>query len=204
MQVHGLLEHNRCGRARGSRFWLATSGYAVCHAALSALLILGGGLLSAGQATGESEPYESPRPGTISHANKQRLTPLIDRIAKAHRVDPALVHAVISAESGYDPKAVSPAGAIGLMQLMPATAEAYDVAAAEELFDPRVNVTAGTRHLSLLLKKYRNISHALKAYNAGEGVVDRNRRAVSYLETRKYVVRVIKYYWAYKGRRPGR
>jgi soluble lytic murein transglycosylase-like protein len=109
-----------------------------------------------------------------------------------------LVHALISAESGYDPKAISPAGAIGLMQLLPATANRYGVEQADALFDPRTNLTAGIRHLKVLLKKYRNISHALAAYNAGEGAVDRQRRHIMYLESRKFVVRAIKFYWRYQ------
>lgn len=144
--------------------------------------------------------YETPQPGQISWTNRKRLTPEINRIAREYRIEPALVHAVITAESGYNPYAVSPAGAIGLMQLLPTTAREYGVSAAKDLYDPLVNVTAGTRHLRRLLTKYKNISHALAAYNAGEGAVKRYRRSVTYLETRKYVVRVIKYYWRYKGR----
>jgi soluble lytic murein transglycosylase-like protein len=143
--------------------------------------------------------YETPPPGQISVANKKRLTPLVERIAHAHGIQAALVHALISAESGYDPHAVSANGAIGLMQLLPVTARHYGVKDADDLFDPDVNVTAGTRHLKVLLKKYRNISHALAAYNAGEGAVDRQRRRISYLESRKFTVRVIKFYWQYKG-----
>jgi soluble lytic murein transglycosylase-like protein len=147
-------------------------------------------------ATGD---YETPAPGKISVANKKRLTPLVERIANKHGIQVALIHALISAESGYDPRAVSVDGAIGLMQLLPVTARHYGVNDADALFDPEVNVTAGTRHFKVLLKKYRNISHALAAYNAGEGAVDRQRRRISYLESRKFVVRVIKFYWHYKG-----
>jgi soluble lytic murein transglycosylase-like protein len=161
------------------------------------------GVLS-GPANGEpvtgAEIYEVPSPGTLSHANRQRLAPQINRIAKAYRVEPALVDALISVESGYNPEAVSPDGAVGLMQLLPATAREYGVETREDLLDPLVNVTTGTRHLSRLLGKYRNISHALAAYNAGEGAMQRQRRSVTYLETRKYVVRVIHYYWRYKGK----
>jgi soluble lytic murein transglycosylase-like protein len=142
--------------------------------------------------------YETPPPGQVSVANKKRLTSLVERIASKHGIHAALIHALISAESGYDPKAVSVDGAVGLMQLLPVTARHYGVEDADELFDPKVNVTAGTRHLKVLLKKYRNISHALAAYNAGEGAVDRQRRRISYLESRRFVVRVIKFYWEYK------
>ena len=135
----------------------------------------------------------------MSVANKKRLTPLVESIARKYGVEATLVHALISAESGYDPKAISPAGAIGLMQLLPATARRYGVEQAGSLFDPRINLTAGIRHLKVLLKKYRNISHALAAYNAGEGALDRQRRHITYLESRKFVVRAIKFYWQYQG-----
>jgi soluble lytic murein transglycosylase-like protein len=140
--------------------------------------------------------YETPAPGTISAANRMRLAAHIERVAARHRLEPALVHAVITAESGYNPIAVSEDGAIGLMQVLPDTAEEYtDI----DLCDPLKNIEVGARHLSRLLYKYRNISHALAAYNAGEGTMKRQRRAVTYLETRKYVVRVIRYYQRDKG-----
>ena len=131
----------------------------------------------------------------INRANQQRFSSHIALIARRYGVEPALVHAVISAESGYEPDAVSPAGAIGMMQVMPATAAEYGV---KNLHDPIANIDVGTRHLKYLLRKYKNISHALAAYNAGEGTMQRHRRAVTYLETRKYVVRVINFYMRYK------
>lgn len=134
-------------------------------------------------------------------SGRQRYTPLIDRTAKRYGVDAALVHALIKVESNYNPEAVSRAGAIGLMQLMPETAVDYGVESREALFDPAINVSAGTRHLKRLLKKYKNISRALTAYNAGEGSAAGFRRAGAYIETRKYVVRVIRYYRKYKKRR---
>ncbi len=179
------------GRLYGDSSVPRAMGTLPLSALLATALICGG----FGTAVGADNPYETPPPGTISWENRKRLTPAIDRLARQYRVEPALVHAVIAAESGYNPRAVSPAGAIGLMQLLPATAREYGV---EDLFDPIANLTAGTRHLSRLLRKYRNISHALAAYNAGEGAVKRYRRSVTYLETRKYVVRVIKYYWKFK------
>ncbi len=134
----------------------------------------------------------------ISH--RQRYASLIDRTAKRYGVEAALVHALIKVESNYNPTAVSRAGAIGLMQLMPDTAAEYGVDSVDELYDPSVNVNTGTRHLKRLLKKYKNISHALAAYNAGEGSAVRFRRTGAYTETRKYVVRVIRYYQKYKQR----
>ena len=134
-------------------------------------------------------------------ANKRFYTPLIDSAAGRYGVDAALLHALIKVESNYDPMAVSRAGAIGLMQLMPETAVGYGVESREALFDPATNLDAGTRHLKRLLRKYKNISLALTAYNAGEGSAVRFRRTGAYTETRKYVVRVIRYYQIYKGRK---
>ena len=161
------------------------------------LVLLSISLLCHGQEPSAPKPYATPPPGKISLANKKRLTPHIDRIARQYHIEPALIHAVISAESGYNPNAVSSAGAIGLMQVLPGTADDYGVKH-QDLYDPITNITTGTRHLRRLLIKYKNISHSLAAYNAGEGTSQRYRRAVPYLETRKYVVRVIKYYQYYK------
>jgi soluble lytic murein transglycosylase-like protein len=170
-----------------------------------ALLLLLAPLSSLGAepptAAAETGANTVPSSREARKVGKQQLDPHIKRITKQYKVEPALVHAVIKAESNYNAHAVSPAGAIGLMQLMPATAQDYGVDDPESLFDPVINITAGIRHLSRLLRKYRNISHALAAYNAGEGAVARYRRSVTYLETRKYVVRVINTYWSMKGGR---
>lgn len=141
---------------------------------------------------------EAPSPSAAS--SKKHFTPLINRTAKRYGLDPALVHAVIKVESNYNPKAVSYAGAIGLMQVMPKTAEDYGVSSREALFDPGINIKTGTRHLKRLMKKYKNLSHALAAYNAGEGVTAAFRKSGAYTVTRKYVVRVIRYYRKYKQR----
>ena len=155
---------------------------------------------SASWSTQSPASYEIPPPGKLSQNNQRQLKPIIQRYAQRHKVPTALVHAVIAAESGYNPQAVSSAGAIGLMQLMPATAADYGVEQAEDLYQAELNIDIGTQHLKKLLRRYRNISHALAAYNAGEGAAQRYRRAVPYLETRKYVVRVLKFYERYKKR----
>ena len=141
--------------------------------------------------------FEAPRPGTVSEANRRKLTADIDRIAGRHRLEPALVHALIAAESGFNPVAVSVDGAIGLMQLLPGTAADYGEV---DLCNPVANVETGTAHFARLLRQYRNISHALAAYNAGEGSMQKQRRRVTYLETRKFVVRAIDFYWRYRGK----
>jgi soluble lytic murein transglycosylase-like protein len=117
----------------------------------------------------------------------------IRRVAERHGVDPLLVHAVVRAESGYDPNAVSPKGAAGLMQLMPDTARRYGVT---DPFDPATNLDAGVRYLRHLLSEFGgNLSLALAAYNAGEEQVLRaGRRIPDYRETVEYVRRVRLYY----------
>jgi soluble lytic murein transglycosylase-like protein len=152
-------------------------------------------LSAAGERCAPPPGYEIPAPGMISTRNRQRLAPHVEKVARKHHLEPALVHAVITAESGYNPTARSADGAVGLMQVLPDTARDY---ADADLCDPLQNLDIGARHLSRLLYKYRNISHALAAYNAGEGTMQRQRRSVTYLETRKYVVRVIEYYQRYK------
>jgi soluble lytic murein transglycosylase-like protein len=117
----------------------------------------------------------------------------IRRIAERHGVDPLLVHAVVRAESGYDPKAVSRKGAAGLMQLMPETARRYGVT---DPFDTAANLDAGVRYLRDLLSVFRgNVALALAAYNAGEqSVLRAGRRVPNYRETTEYVRRVRLYY----------
>ena len=102
-----------------------------------------------------------------------RLTPLIEQTARRHQLEPALLHAVITVESGYHASAASPKGAQGLMQLMPDTAARFGVSA-ETVLEPRANLDAGARYLAFLLGLFdRRLDLALAAYNAGEGVVQR-------------------------------
>jgi len=128
-----------------------------------------------------------------SAADVRRFGPIVARAARAHGVDEALVHAVIFAESSYDPDAISPAGATGLMQLMPATAAQYGV---RDLFDPAQNVSGGVRLLRDLLAQFDgNVELALAAYNAGAGAVIRaGNRVPPRPETVAYVPKVIDYY----------
>lgn len=144
-------------------------------------------------------------PGEISFLGQSRPAISIDRdgvekmvreAAERHRVDPALVRAVIETESNWNPAARSRKGAMGLMQLIPTTAQRFGV---NDAFNPKQNVDAGVRYLKMLLERYNgNLDLALAAYNAGEGAVDRAHGVPSYRETRNYVQRVQNAYF-----RPG-
>ena len=107
-------------------------------------------------------------------------------------VDPRFIHAVIKQESKYDSKAVSPVGAKGLMQMMPATAERFGL---KDPFDPTANVEAGTKYLKWLLKRFDgDVSLALAGYNAGEGAVDKYKGVPPYSETQNYVKKIVSNY----------
>ncbi len=112
----------------------------------------------------------------------------INEAAARHHVDPNLVRALVKVESNFNPGAVSPKGAMGLMQLMPATARKYDV---RNPFDAAQNVEAGVRHLKGLLENFGgDVSLSLAAYNAGQGAVERSGGIPPYTETRNYVKRI--------------
>lgn len=113
---------------------------------------------------------------------------LIERVAAKHGVDPSLVKAVVKAESGFNPNAVSPTGAQGLMQLMPSTARALGVG---DAFDPEQNVEGGVKYLRQQIDRFGDVRLALAAYNAGPGAVARYHGVPPYRETRNYVNRVL-------------
>ncbi len=131
------------------------------------------------------------------------LVPLLREAAAAHGVDEELLKAVITVESGFNAKAVSPRGAIGLMQITPVAADRYATAqerrtpAQERLRVPRVNVHTGARMLADLIRRYGGIDVALAAWNAGEGTVRRHGGAMPDIaETRAHVQLVLELYWA--------
>jgi soluble lytic murein transglycosylase-like protein len=121
-----------------------------------------------------------------------RISEMVDQTARAHDVDPLLVHSIIQVESNYNPNAVSPKGAEGLMQLMPPTARMLGVG---NSFDPGENIEAGVKYLKQLQDLYKDDRLALAAYNAGPGAVEKFKRSVPpYPETQKYVESVGKRY----------
>lgn len=129
--------------------------------------------------------------------NQKKYSPLITEAAREFLLPDSLVHAVITAESAYDPDALSRAGALGLMQLMPGTAERFGV---DNRRDPRQNVFAGTRYLRLLLEMFDNdLELALAGYNAGENAVIRyGNKIPPFPETQNYVRKVLEYYRRYR------
>jgi len=138
----------------------------------------------------------STRPGASlakMHERRDELAPLIASAAMASQLRPALVHAVVRAESAYQRDAVSPKGAVGLMQLMPGTAKRYGV---DDRTDPEQNLRGGTEYLRDLLEMFENdLQLALAAYNAGENAVIRyGRKIPPYKETQGYVRKVIRFY----------
>ena len=124
---------------------------------------------------------------------------LVREAADRHRVDPALIRAVIQTESNWNPIALSNKGAGGLMQLIPTTARRFGV---NDVFNPQQNIDGGVHYLKTLLDRYNgNLDMALAAYNAGEGAVDRARGIPSFRETRNYVKKV---QYAYNNQSSGR
>lgn len=148
----------------------------------------------------ERNPVTETLAGEIRHYDidlRQRYEEDIQSAARTHNIDPALIHAVIAAESGYNPFARSRSGAAGLMQLMPETARTYG---AQNRLDPKQNIQAGTRYLRRLMNLFNNnLELVLAAYNAGENAVIRaGHRVPPYAETMNYVPRVLKYYRRYR------
>jgi hypothetical protein len=123
--------------------------------------------------------------------NPSEYEAIINACALQYGVDKSLVKAVIHAESGYDPNAVSPKGAAGLMQLMPKTAESLNVS---NSFDPKENIRGGVRYLKFLLETFKgDVSLALAAYNAGLSRVAQYGGIPPFQETRNYVAKVLQY-----------
>jgi hypothetical protein len=135
----------------------------------------------------------SPPPKLYSNPNKAQFNHLIAKAAAKHQVDEKLVHAVIQTESAYRADAISSAGAVGLMQLMPATASRFGVMDSN---NPEQNIDGGTRYLKHLLEIFsNNLDLAIAAYNAGENSILRHNNSIPpYPETQNYVKQVLAIY----------
>jgi soluble lytic murein transglycosylase-like protein len=179
------------------------------HALLLATLVVGAG---GAQAASVQRVAQAPAakvmavakavPGmTAKHLkmNAKKRAEYSDEIqaaAQASKVDPALIEAVITAESAFNPKAVSRTGAVGLMQLMPKTAIRWGV---KDRTDPAQNILGGAKYLKFLLHKFNDRKLAIAAYNAGEGNVKKHGNKIPpFPETRKYVPKVLAYYDEYR------
>ncbi|HUH66750.1 MAG TPA: lytic transglycosylase domain-containing protein [Syntrophales bacterium] len=123
--------------------------------------------------------------------NMSQYDELIVKVSEKHKIEPALIKAIIKAESNFNHRAVSPKGARGLMQLMPATASSLQV---QDSFHPENNIEGGVRYLRYLLNYFNgSLPLALAAYNAGEAAVIKHRGVPPYRETQVYVQRVLSY-----------
>ena len=157
---------------------LKGGGEVVCDASLISRIELDSG----------SAPPTAPHPEPVAPVLPAKpYAGLVQNASERHGVDPALLHAMIEVESGYRAEATSPRGAMGLMQLMPATAAEYSV---QDPFDPGANIDAGARHMRKLLDRF-GVERALAAYNAGEASVRKFRGIPPYPETHRYVTRIL-------------
>jgi soluble lytic murein transglycosylase-like protein len=142
------------------------------------------------------KPFDRPgkvtvAPAVLSAKDTGAFDEIIGEFSQKYGVEPALVKAVIRAESGFNRFAVSRKGARGLMQLMPKTARMHGV---RNVYDARENIRGGVQHLKMLLGRHRqNLPHVLAAYNAGSDPVQRYRGIPPYRETRDYVARVLRF-----------
>lgn len=172
------------------------------------LFMRGTGTLDASrQAPASASAESTPLMRYLSqHPNLKKYEQLLNQAADEYQLDPALLKAVMAAESGFNPQAVSPKGAIGLMQLMPATAERFGLqgdrkrSIKQKLTDPKTNIRLGARYLRFLEDLYPNQLHLMLAsYNAGEGAVQKYNNAIPpYPETRNYVKLVTQFYRMYQ------
>lgn len=129
------------------------------------------------------------RDSQLFRADPETYDPMIKRVAREHRVDFALIKAIMHVESSFNPYAASHKGALGLMQLLPATAKRYGI---EDIYDPAQNIEAGVRHIRYLTELFSNKQYlVIAAYNAGENAVRRHNGIPPYAETQAYVRKVL-------------
>ncbi len=146
------------------------------------------------------QPSRSSARMQVATPNAMRFAAEFDAAASSYDIDPLLLHAIAHVESRHNPKAVSPAGAMGIMQVMPATARRFGVERAADLHDARTNVNVSAMYLKTLQKRFGNdLPLVIAAYNAGEGRVERCGRCIPAItETRNYVRDVLAQYDALK------
>ncbi|MCM8595903.1 lytic transglycosylase domain-containing protein [Accumulibacter sp.] len=173
-------------------------------------LFLQGGQFLAPEVAGTGSANPALLRHLANHPNLRKFEPLLKLASDEFAVDSTLLKAIMAAESGFDPEAVSPKGAIGLMQVMPATASRYGLQSdtkktvEEKLSDPKTNIRVGARYLRDLVRMFPDQPElVIAAYNAGEGAVQQhNRRIPPYPETRNYVQVVTQFLRLYQSDQP--
>lgn len=140
--------------------------------------------------------YPAPSTRTSGRRSPEEFRGIVREAAKKYRLSESLIFAVMRAESGFNPNAVSPAGAQGLMQLIPSTAR---LVGCRNSFDPEQNINGGAKYLRQMMDRFGRVDLALAAYNAGPQAVERYGGIPPYNETRNYVPRVLKYYREFGG-----
>lgn len=139
---------------------------------------------------------KSPAAYTPTRNGPERFRSYVTAAARKHNLSESLIYAVMRAESNFNPTAVSPAGAQGLMQLIPSTARLVGVA---NSFDPQQNIMGGAKYLRMMIDRFGRVDHAVAAYNAGPEAVAKYSGIPPYRETRAYVPKVLKFYREYGG-----
>ena len=192
--AHGQIVSYR--DSDGKRVFINSSPAAYVARPIKTVVPKGFTLLGNVSRTTQGSSEVSPEVSAAEQTNRKKIEEMIREVSARYRVDPALVRAVIQTESNWNTSAVSRKGALGLMQLVPGTAQQLGV---NNAFDPKQNLDGGVRYLHTLLERYNgDLDRTLAAYNAGPGAVDRAGGIPRYRETREYVHKVTDSYF-----RPG-